>query len=50
MNEEGYSFVEILAPCPTNWGISVEKCLKRLKEEVIPFFSCGEIIKGRTRA
>jgi 2-oxoglutarate ferredoxin oxidoreductase subunit beta len=49
MNKDGYSFVEILAPCPTNWGISVEKCLKRLKEEAMPFFPCGELVKKGTR-
>ena len=43
---EGYSMVEILAPCPTNWKMNVENSIKWMEQEVIPYFNLGEL-KGR---
>ena len=42
MNGEGYSVVEALSPCPTNWGLSAPKSMKRIEEELIPYFPLGE--------
>lgn len=41
----GYSFVEILAPCPTNWGLTPLKSIERIKKEVIPQYPLGEFVK-----
>lgn len=45
LNHEGYSLVEIMSTCPTNWALSPEKAVKRLKEEVIPYYTLGEFKK-----
>lgn len=39
---KGYSFVELLTNCPTNWGVSAEESLKWISEKTIPFFPPGE--------
>jgi len=38
----GYSFVEILATCPPNWGLSPKDSLKWIEEKMIPEFPLGE--------
>jgi len=38
---KGFSFVEILCSCPTNWHLSPEDAHKRVKEEMIPVFPLG---------
>jgi 2-oxoglutarate ferredoxin oxidoreductase subunit beta len=38
----GYSFVEIVSPCPTNWGLAPLAAVKRVKEEVLPVYPTGE--------
>lgn len=42
MNGEGYSVVEVLSPCPTNWGQSAAGSMSRIVEELIPYFPLGE--------
>lgn len=39
---KGYSFVELLSNCPTNWGMSPEESLKFITEKTIPCFPLGE--------
>ncbi|PKL51432.1 MAG: 2-oxoglutarate oxidoreductase [Nitrospira bacterium HGW-Nitrospira-1] len=43
---KGFSFVEILSPCPTNWGMTPQKALQWLREALIPVYPLG-IIKGK---
>lgn len=45
MNGGGYSFVEILSPCPTNWKMSPVDSLKRIEEVAMEHFKCG-VLKG----
>lgn len=40
---KGYSFVELLSNCPTNWGLSPEESLKWISEKTISFFPLGEL-------
>ena len=35
---KGYSFVEILSMCPTNWGISPSKGADWVKEAMVPYY------------
>ena len=42
INGEGYSLVEVLSPCPTNWGQSAPDAMGRIVEELIPMFPLGE--------
>ena len=45
MAGEGFTFVEILSPCPTNWNMTPLDAMKRLKEEVAEFYTIGEFIE-----
>ena len=45
----GFSFVEILSACPTNWRLDPVAASKRVTEEMIPYFPLG-IFKERTTA
>ena len=47
LRKEGFSLVEILSTCPINWGLSPVDSLKRVEDEMIPFYPLGEIKKGR---
>ena len=38
---KGFSIVEVLSTCPTNWGLSPEKALKWLEENMIPYYPLG---------
>lgn len=37
----GYSFVEVLSTCPTNWGLSPNDSLKWLRENMILYYPLG---------
>jgi 2-oxoglutarate ferredoxin oxidoreductase subunit beta len=37
----GFAFVEILAACPTNWGLSPRAANQRVADEMIPYFPLG---------
>lgn len=41
----GYSCVEILSPCPTNWHMSPIKSMERIENEVIKYYPLGEVVK-----
>lgn len=38
---KGFSLVEVLSTCPTNWGMTPENALKRVDEEMIPYYPLG---------
>ena len=38
---KGFSFIEALATCPTNWGMSPLAANERLGSEMIPYFPLG---------
>jgi 2-oxoglutarate ferredoxin oxidoreductase subunit beta len=38
---KGFSFVEVLSACPTNWGMNPLKATARVGEEMIPYFPLG---------
>ena len=54
MRGEGFCLVEILSPCPTNWGFADDKAYKALeymKEHQEKFYQLGEFIdKGGEKA
>ena len=41
MAGKGFSMVEILSTCPTNWGLPPVEALKWLKENMIPYYPLG---------
>ncbi len=40
-DKKGFSIVEVLSTCPTNWGMTPIKALERLREEMIPYYPLG---------
>jgi 2-oxoglutarate ferredoxin oxidoreductase subunit beta len=38
---KGFSFIEALSTCPTNWGMSPLQANQRLADEMIPYFPLG---------
>ena len=47
MEGKGFSLVEILSTCPTNWGLSPVEALKWLEENMIPQYPLGVTKEGR---
>ncbi|AEF85594.1 2-oxoglutarate oxidoreductase, beta subunit [Treponema primitia ZAS-2] len=39
----GFTMVEVLSPCPTNWGMEPVPAMDWLEREMIPVFPLGEI-------
>lgn len=37
----GFSFVEVLSTCPTNWGLNPVKSLDWLRDNLIPYYPLG---------
>lgn len=42
IDDVGFSYVEVLSPCPPDWRLSPVDCLKRIEEVVIPQYPLGE--------
>ena len=38
---KGFSLVEVLSTCPTNWGLTPEKACQFVEEKMIPFYPLG---------
>lgn len=45
-NKKGYSLVEILSPCPTNWGMAPLNACKHISEVVQTVYPLGEFKGG----
>jgi len=43
MNNKGFSFVEILSACPTDWGLSPADAIDWLRNNMIQFFKLGTV-------
>ena len=41
MEGRGFSMVEVLSTCPTNWGLSPVEAMKWLEENMIPYYPLG---------
>jgi len=42
LEKKGFSLVEVLSTCPTNWGLSPIEASKWLEENMIPYYPLGE--------
>ncbi|MGN0689910.1 MAG: thiamine pyrophosphate-dependent enzyme [Oscillospiraceae bacterium] len=40
-DKKGFSIIEVLSTCPTNWGLSPIEAIERLRNEVIPYYPLG---------
>lgn len=38
----GFSMVELLSSCPTNWGLSAEEALDWIKDQMVPAYPLGD--------
>lgn len=38
---KGFSLIEVLSTCPTNWGLTPDKALTWLEENMIPYYPLG---------
>ena len=39
--KKGFSIIEVLSTCPTNWGLTPTEAIKRLQDEMIPYYPLG---------
>ena len=46
---KGFSLVEVLSTCPTNWGMTPAKALQWIDEKMIPYYPLG-VYKDRSTA
>lgn len=49
MAGKGFSLVEVLSTCPTNWGLSPVEAIDWLKENLIPQYPLGVTKEGRNK-
>ncbi len=42
LNQAGFSIVEILSSCPTNWNMTAVESLAFVKEQMIPYYPLGD--------
>ena len=38
---KGFSLIEVLSTCPTNWGLTPDNALKWLEENMMPYYPLG---------
>ncbi len=41
LDKKGFSLVEIISTCPTNWGVTPVDALKWLQEKMLPYYPLG---------
>ena len=47
LDRKGFSIVEVLSSCPTNWGLSPNDALQWLRDNMIPYYPLG-VYKDKT--
>ena len=47
VNNKGFSLVEVISACPTNWGMTPSNALKWVEDKMIPYYPLG-IYKDRS--
>ena len=41
MEGKGFTMIEVLSTCPTNWGLSPVEAMTWLEENMIPYYPLG---------
>ena len=41
INKKGYSIIEVLSTCPTNWGLTPVEALQWLRDNMMPYYPLG---------
>ncbi len=39
----GYSLVEVVATCPTNWGMTPQDAFEWMRENMLPYYPLGRV-------
>ena len=47
IENKGFSLVEVISSCPTNWGLTPQNALKWIEEKMIPYYPLG-VYKDRS--
>ncbi len=47
INGKGFSLVEVVSSCPTNWGMTPQKALEWIDENMLPYYPLG-VYKDRS--
>lgn len=48
INNKGFSLIEVVSSCPTNWGLTPQKALEWVDEKMIPYYPLG-VYKDRSK-
>lgn len=48
IENKGFSLIEVVSTCPTNWGLAPTKALEWLEENMIPYYPLG-VYKDKTK-
>ena len=46
---KGFSLVEVVSACPTNWGMTPQKALEWVESDMLPYYPIG-VYKDRSAA
>ena len=46
---KGFSLIEVVSACPTNWGMTPQKALEWVESDMLPYYPLG-VYKDRTAA
>ena len=38
---KGFSLIEVLSTCPTNWGMTPDQAMQWVEEKMIPYYPLG---------
>jgi len=49
MENKGFSLLELLSPCPTNWGVTPLQAKARIENEIVKVYPLGEFVEGGVR-
>ena len=49
INNKGFSLIEVISSCPTNWGMTPENALRWIDEKMIPYYPLG-VFKDKSAA
>ena len=49
IDKKGFSLIEVVSACPTNWGMTPQKALEWVESDMIPYYPLG-VYKDRCAA
>ena len=47
INGKGFSLIEVISTCPTNWGMTPSEAMKWAEEKMLPYYPLG-VYKDRS--